>query len=466
MSLLEIYKNKNNDKDWFEDHFSLGKGKAGRMFEYTNTNFRKQDSFIGHFLKFQEIENLPRESWPKQASHGQEIHKHMVINMIQSKLYKKNKEGLFSKTNKGTLYSNFITAEMPEEEKWLVNYLFLLNGYFLSQKNYIIYRVKENLLGQLLSADGLNEELIINSAKELLNTETIGQLFRSPFFYIHSFYNDSDFLINYFRSTEEEKEELAQYIENNLQNKTFQCCISSKYRLGGNFNKEMIQDETKVFLLTLLFVRLKNVNLSNIYNIFVNTFNSSIAVINTRNVLTYLNANTSVFEPIFYDVLEVEEVDSELAEENASEFEEIELSDEDTPEDYIDETSEEGKQQIRTVFSLRKKQARIQSNHKCCLEVINNCRPIYFTSKANGQNYLELHHLIPREFRNDFPQSIEVLANYITLCPRCHRQIHLAMDRERKHLINSLYEERKGRLNTVGLNLDLPKIYEYYKIDA
>ena len=82
------------------------------------------------------------------------------------------------------------------------------------------------------------------------------------------------------------------------------------------------------------------------------------------------------------------------------------------------------------------------------------------------KNYLELHHLIPREFRNDFSYSIEVLANYVTLCPRCHRQIHLAVDRERKHLINALYEERKGRLAIVGLGLDLSVIQDYYKIEA
>ncbi len=78
---------------------------------------------------------------------------------------------------------------------------------------------------------------------------------------------------------------------------------------------------------------------------------------------------------------------------------------------------------------------------------------------------VKLHHLIPREFRNDFPNSIEVLANYVTLCPRCHRQIHLAIDRERKYLINSLLSKRQERLKVVGLDVDLDKIYEYYKID-
>ncbi len=108
MNILEIYKEKNKDQAWFDDHFSLADGSHGRIFEYTNTNFRKQDAFLTHFNSFLEVENKPRADWPRQANHGQEIHKHMVMNMIQSKLFKKDINELYSKTAKGILYSNFI----------------------------------------------------------------------------------------------------------------------------------------------------------------------------------------------------------------------------------------------------------------------------------------------------------------------------------------------------------------------
>ncbi|MFA5154572.1 MAG: hypothetical protein WC554_18655, partial [Clostridia bacterium] len=171
MSLLELYKNRNEDAEWFEDHFSLGKGNAGRLFEYINTNFRNQKSFADHFITFQEIENLPREEWPRQDSHGQEKHKHMVVNMIQSKLFKKGQDGLYSKTAKGKLYADFVNSERPENEWWLINYLFLINGYYFSQKNYIIYRVREDLLGNMLSIDGVSEDFLVNSAKQLLKVD-------------------------------------------------------------------------------------------------------------------------------------------------------------------------------------------------------------------------------------------------------------------------------------------------------
>ncbi|MFA7702316.1 MAG: HNH endonuclease signature motif containing protein [Patescibacteria group bacterium] len=465
MSLLENYKRKNTNKAWFDDHFSLGKDNHGRMFEYTNTNFRNQDSFIDHFSKFLEVENKPREEWPKQANHGQEVHKHMVINMIQSKLFKKDVNEIFSRTAKGLLYTDFINSDYENGEKWLINYLFLLNGYYFSRKNYIIYRIKEDLLGFLLSVDNLEEQKIIEYAKKLLESKSISDVLRNEFFYLHSFYNDSDFLINYLRAPIQEKEELAVYIEQNLKNKTFDCCISAKYQTGGNFTVNTLFDETKVFLLTLLFIQTENVNLSNIYQVFVKNYSQNIERIDTKIVSNYLSSNNNVFDSVFLDVLEIEELDITLAD-DVSESEAEATMSADTPEEYIDETSEEGRQKIKAVFALRKKQAKIQGEYKCGLETINNCKPIYFTAKTNGKNYLELHHFIPREFRNDFSNSIEVLANYVTLCPRCHRQIHLAVDRERKALIHSLFEERKARLDTVGINVDLKNIYKYYKIDS
>lgn len=468
MSLLEIYKKKNEDSKWFTDHSTLGKGMAGRMFEYTNTNFRTQGAFTAQFLKFSEIENKPREEWAKQEHHGQKVDKHRVVNMIQSKLFKKDVNGLYSRTTKGLLYGDFVKMEtLSEDDSWFINYLFLLNGYYLNRKNYIIYRVKEDLLGYLLSVDGITEDSLIEDARNLLATDSFEAVLKSNFFYIHSFYNDSDFLINYLRSTEEERVELANYIGENIRTKNFRCCISAKYQPSGNFNRNMLVDETRVFLLTLLFVQSKAVNLSNVYEVFVANFKNNIAVLSGELVSGYLHEHKDIFDPIFIDVLELEEIEMAISEDAVVETIKLtEIDQKDKAEEYIDETSEQGRLKIKAVYNIRKRQARLLSKYACALEKINNCRPIYFTAKINGKNYLELHHLVPRGFRNDFSYSIEVLANYVTLCPRCHRQIHLAVDRERKHLINALYDERKDRLAVVGLGLDLNGIYEYYKIES
>ena len=228
MNLLEIYKEKNKNKAWFNAHSMLGKNATGRMFEYTNTNFRTQNAFIAQFEKFLEIENKNRGAWLKQEHHGQEIDKHRVVNMIQSKLFKKDTNGLYSRTKKGFLYGEFINSKITEENKWFINYLFLLNGYYSNRKNYIIYRVKNGLLDSLLSVDGMTEDLLVKYAKELLIANSFKAAIRKNFFFLHSFYDDSDFLINYLRATNIEKEELIKYIEKNNKEGSFACCISKK----------------------------------------------------------------------------------------------------------------------------------------------------------------------------------------------------------------------------------------------
>lgn len=468
MNILNIYKEKNNNQAWFEDHFSLAYGTHSSIFEYTNTNFRKQDSFLSHFSSFLEIENSPRVDWPRQANHGQEIHKHMVMNMIQSKLFKKDVNDLYSKTAKGVLYADFINSNISGQEKWIINYLFLLNGYYLNRKNYIIHRVRDDILPSLVATDGITLSFLIKEAKALLSSEQrdIYDSLRNDFFYIHSFYNDQDFLIAYLRSTKEEKEELANYIEQNLKNSQFNCCISKKYKSGGNFNRAMLLDETKVFLVTLLFTQTKNANLDNIYKKFTEIYLDNIGTLSKKTVLGYLYKNKDIFDSIFEDILELEEVQVGVFDDDVTEIVELSKIDtDDTPEDYIDETSDVGRQKIKAVFAIKKKQARLLSNFTCALENMNNCKPVYFTAKVNNRTYLELHHFIPQEFRNDFSYSIEVLANYVTLCPRCHRQIHLAVDRERRHLVTFLYNERILRLNQVGLNINIEDIYKYYKIE-
>ena len=130
----------------------------------------------------------------------------------------------------------------------------------------------------------------------------------------------------------------------------------------------------------------------------------------------------------------------------------------------VDPTDEEGYAQREALSSTLKKLAKQYAGHNCECEIAEGCR--YFTAKETGQHYLEIHHFIPREFANDFDTSIEILENYIALCPNCHRKIHLAADGERKHLIRILFDQRESKLQSASLKVKLEKIFEYYKIDA
>ncbi len=118
---------------------------------------------------------------------------------------------------------------------------------------------------------------------------------------------------------------------------------------------------------------------------------------------------------------------------------------------------------FKNYIAMRKKIAREKFNYTCELEMLNGCR--YFTSKTTKHNYIEVHHFIPREFRNNFENSVDVLANYITLCPHCHRMIHLATDRERVNIIRYIYNQRKDRLKNCGIEVEFEDLLNFYNVE-
>lgn len=469
MTLLETYIEKNKNKEWFERYSGTGKKNSGKFFAYTNTNFRTQKAFIDQFQKFLSVENKPKEDWEVQPDYNQNLDKQRVVNLTQSKLFKKTTENLYVRTVKGLLYDKFIKIAFEDDyfsqdERWFLNYLFLLNGYYDNSKNYILNRTQE-LVNYFFSTGEISSKLLISEANLIIQKESFEEAVKTDFFFMHSFYDDNDFLIKYLRSDSQQKNDLWHYVIKNRLDKNPICCLSQKYKTGGSFDRGMIIDETKVFLLTFLLIKAENKNSDNILRILSSGFNKYISDTNLESADSFILLNGNIFNPIFEDILGLDDVTRGISSEMEMEDDGNVPASADNPEEYLDETSELGKQEIKRVFSLRKKQAKIESKYECILETTNNCKPIYFTAKATNKNYLEVHHFIPQEFRNDFSYSIEVLANYITLCPRCHRQIHLAVDNERKTLINTLFNLRKERLKQVGLDIEMSTVYQYYKVD-
>jgi 5-methylcytosine-specific restriction protein A len=66
---------------------------------------------------------------------------------------------------------------------------------------------------------------------------------------------------------------------------------------------------------------------------------------------------------------------------------------------------------------------------------------------------MEAHHIIPLKLQERFSSSLDVYANLISLCPICHRKIHLGIKEERRLMIDGIYEECKDRLAKCGFIL-------------
>lgn len=455
--LLEVYKEKNADPAWKNTFFSLGRNMKGRAFKYQNTNFRHQKSYIHHFTQFEEIEDKDRADWPTQDGHGQEIDKQRVVKMLESKLFKRGlgSHVSYNKTEKGFSYRKYIDRKFADNESWIINYLYLLDGNYGNEKNHVVQTTKEIL--KLTHLIDINEDKRSHLFKDVLLAKKTKDIIQKDLFYLMSFYGDPEFIEIYFHSVDQEKETLHEYIIKNIEEDNKLCCISHKYRQGGNYSFPMAIDEIKVFYITSLLLEIKSTNVQYVFNKLLAEYGRFFDF-NRDVVFDYLEEEMEVFESILSEALNIEE---EIVESDKHE-ELIEKS----PLDYIDTTTKQGRARVNQIFSMKKKKARELENYKCSLEMKRNCQNHYFTSKATKNNYVEIHHLIPKEYSNRFSNSIEVFPNYVTLCPSCHQLVHKAEDRERKDHLTELLNQRKERLAALNLNIEIEELIEFYGIES
>ena len=459
MKLLEIYKEKNNDAAWKNRFFSLAKGNAGSVYKYINTNFRTQKSFISQFTSFEGVESIDRADWRVQDGNKQEVDKQRVVKLLEARLFQEFKNGglEYRKTEKGRSYRKYIDKKFGESERWVINYLYLLDGNYQNEKNHIIERTRE-ILG-LFHMLGLTASDVLPSYfKEFFGAEDKKGIINKDLFYIMSFFADPDFLEIYFKSAESDKQELYEYISQNLQKENDLCCISQKYKTGGNYSYSMVLDEVRVFQMTYFLLNSRGgsqkFNFEGLLDECKEIFD-----FDSEEVVRYTREESEVFDLIFSNVFEVEDED------DVDEVAVGEDIDEKGPLPYIDTTTKSGQRKVRKIFAAKKERVNELADYRCSLESSRSCDNHYFTSKITGKNYVEVHHLIPREYSNRFNNSIEVFPNYVTLCPGCHQLMHKAVDRERKDHLKRLLSERRDRMIALGLCVEVKDLLEFYGIE-
>ncbi len=484
MNIKDYYLANNSIPNWWEKYNTTGRN---RMFYFIkSTNFRLLTDFISIFNNFKKIEGLDRNKWPLNKQ-GQDKNKQHTVNMKVTKLFELI-EGKYYRTEKGKLYDQFtVDTSFTENEKWILNYLFLLDSYVNNEKNYFIYRSSEivNGLANVLGIDVVKTYLM----DFLLNYCSQGEkidIFKESFFYLHSLYDEYDFLDLYDNSTTEEKEELYEYISNNYfsylnclsecKNKDYKFCdakipkdaLSKKYtpinNRQGQYTIKMLLDDAKILYVSLSIIENLNNGREKILLSTLEMYNSLFSI-DIDKIKKYVNNNKCIFDPILENLYEYSDEGEDVESVNEINVKTSSIEEYDRPYDKVDDTSIEGQEINKGLFSKGKVVAKKLSNYNCALDSFYNCNDHYFTSKYTGQNYMEVHHFLPREFRNNFGKSIEVQANYIVLCPRCHKMIHNAVDNERKPMITGIFNQRIERLKKCGLEIELKEILKLYHLD-
>ena len=80
-----------------------------------------------------------------------------------------------------------------------------------------------------------------------------------------------------------------------------------------------------------------------------------------------------------------------------------------------------------------------------------------FIAKASGNPYVEVHHVIPLNFRDSFEgKKLDHLNNLYSLCPYCHAAVHHAEGRIARKLLSKMYDER-----SIGFHYGISKLYLY-----
>lgn len=459
--LLDYYQNMWNNTDIAKKYWQCGAQDYGSILWFMNTNFRTiSQAFYNAYDELKDEVGNRASEFSLVASHGQAKAKQYTVRMRQMWLYYIDENDRYQLSKRGRVFEKAMSdSRFSFAEKDLLCYLFLLAGEFNTTAKYLYKRTNEMFSYYHDAGYSTNEILALQ--KDFLNEAysdhiNVADLAKKDYFYIANLYRpfrQIDFLKQLRIASNEDKIELKRYVQNNIQAHDPRCILSKKFETSGNFNKPMIVECAWILYITKKVQLLGTIS----YDEFIASvvrFYEEIFTIDSAKVLSFITEHRDIFETIYnllYDV-------------NLN-FEQGLLTQEEITK-VIDPTDIQGQARQNQVSEVLKQMAKEKSNYRCILESSEDCAEHYFTSKKENQNYVEVHHFIPREFASDFEHTIEILNNYVTLCPCCHRKIHHATDNERKHMIIEIYNQRKDLLERDGIHMpSKQKMLQYYKFD-
>lgn len=84
-----------------------------------------------------------------------------------------------------------------------------------------------------------------------------------------------------------------------------------------------------------------------------------------------------------------------------------------------------------------------------------------FTARSSGEQFMEVHHLLPMKHQSNFQQNLDVIDNLCVLNPTAHRLVHHAKYKELEPHLRKLYSRRKSFFSNLSVDWeDLERIYK------
>lgn len=105
------------------------------------------------------------------------------------------------------------------------------------------------------------------------------------------------------------------------------------------------------------------------------------------------------------------------------------------------------------------RQAIIRSQYQCDIDINH----VSFISPTTQEMYMEAHHIIPMSQQKSFnPVSLDQIDNVVSLCPTCHKKIHLGTVNDKVEMLKMQFQRRIEFMSTLGV--DLNKLLSFYGV--
>ncbi|MBI2572226.1 HNH endonuclease [Candidatus Woesearchaeota archaeon] len=100
-----------------------------------------------------------------------------------------------------------------------------------------------------------------------------------------------------------------------------------------------------------------------------------------------------------------------------------------------------------------------QQNYKCQVDGSHRS----FLTPAEVP-YMEKHHLISMRFYEEFDKDLDDINNIVSMCPTCHKHIHLGKKEEIGNILKILYKKQKDALQNAGFVISLEDLKGKYGV--
>ncbi len=455
MKLYDLIKEFTKSKE-NSNYFSSSNKSKNLFSTYFSTNVRSSETLIKYLENIKPDIGLERKSWRKQSNHNQEVSKQYIAPLLSSELIFSGERNTYNYTKKAEIINNLFKLDLTSSEKLIISSLFTSNYRLIGNRS-IAEEVLEII--EILRENNVKEEEIEKDILQVLLSENEYKFMENKLYLLMIFYNEySSEEGNIFSIilglTDIEIKEYYDLIYDELSSQNYDSPLSKRLKSGGNLTKSTIEN---MFLLFYIILQIQKGAdyleiLNNIFSgldkygeIDSEKIINNLCTNDCKNILAKafedINSNLS----IEYDYYSVEELD---------------------PSTKTSKISDE------SIFQSLKKTALEKSSYCCALESLRGCSSHYFTSRSTNQNFLELHHFLPRKYRAYIDNGVEFIENYIPLCPSCHRMIHNAVDNERKIILryilnaNEILKEKLDNteiVNCKNLYEKLEVIYDFEK---